>query len=137
GGGIDDGGAWSEFDRGKHLGDHVGRGQTQNNGAARAGNLLRGAGAHTAFGQEVVAQDPISRRGQAGSDRRPEQAHPDDADGVHMRYFPRVRPSARIRLCKFVRSIPSARAAPDTFQLDSSSARRMWSRSADSRASWM
>ena len=32
---------------------------------------------------------------------------------------------------------PSARAAPETFQFDSSSARRMCSRSADSRASWI
>ena len=38
---------------------------------------------------------------------------------------PLLNPSARIRLCKFVRSIPSARATPDTFQLASSSARRI------------
>ena len=39
--------------------------------------------------------------------------------------FPLLNPNARIRLCKFVRSIPRARAAPDTFQLASSSARRI------------
>jgi hypothetical protein len=38
-------------------------------------------------------------------------------------YCPLVRPSARMRLCRLVRSMPSARAAPETFQLDSSSAR--------------
>ena len=40
-------------------------------------------------------------------------------------YFPLLIPSARIRLCRFVRSIPNARAAPDTFQPASSSARRI------------
>src|ERR1700722_12313909 len=49
----------------------------------------------------------------------------------------RLKPSARIRLCRFVRSIPKARAAPETFQLVSSSARRICSRSADARASLM
>jgi hypothetical protein len=46
-------------------------------------------------------------------------------NALHAPYFPRLIPSARMRLCRFVRSIPSARAAPDTFQLASSSARRM------------
>ncbi len=55
--------------------------------------------------------------------------------GANSDYFVLLNPSARIRLCRFVRSIPNARAAPETFQLDSSSARRICSRSADSRAS--
>src|ERR1700722_4490701 len=50
-------------------------------------------------------------------------------------YFVRFNPSARMRLWRFVRSIPKARAAPETFQLVSSRARRMCSRSADARAS--
>src|ERR1039457_5829065 len=56
-------------------------------------------------------------------------------DSIHLRsslaaratspYFPRLSPSARIRLCRLVRSMPSTRAAPETFQLASSSARRI------------
>ena len=40
-------------------------------------------------------------------------------------YLSLASPSVRIRLCRFVRSMPSARAAPETFQFVSSSARKM------------
>ena len=88
GGAIDDGGTRREFDRAKHLGDHVGSRQAQHDRAALAGDFLRGARAQAAFGQQVVAENPIARRGQAGGDRRPEQADSDQADGVHMRLLP-------------------------------------------------
>src|SRR6185369_3262389 len=72
--------------------------------------------------------------GGAGHDQPP----PEGRAGLVriLSYRARTRPSARIRLCRFVRSMPSARAALETFHSASSSARRMCSRSAVSRASW-
>src|SRR5437867_13110824 len=37
--------------------------------------------------------------------------------GKHSSHFSLASPKVRIRLCRLVRSMPSARAAPDTFQL--------------------